>query len=188
MTPPCQPLRQATSSLWSRSSVTRRLTFAKPSRWTSLASHQRLIASGSAWSATGPAGPGGREAPACRCPTWPARTEVGNRYIAGDPQRVVALGVHDAGDKCVAHDYQLAVYTSAMQHACPRASRTRRSSTAGHAHVRFTAFFLLTRLAGQAPTPHTWTNGLGLMANLHLVAGVGGGPYVEFSVPEAERS
>jgi L-alanine-DL-glutamate epimerase-like enolase superfamily enzyme len=29
-------------------------------------------------------------------------------------------------------------------------------------------------------TPHTWTNGLGLMANLHVVAGVGGGPYVEF--------
>jgi len=29
-------------------------------------------------------------------------------------------------------------------------------------------------------TPHAWTNGLGLMANLHVVAGVGGGPYVEF--------
>ncbi len=29
-------------------------------------------------------------------------------------------------------------------------------------------------------TPHTWTNGLGLIANLHVVAGVGGGPYVEF--------
>jgi L-alanine-DL-glutamate epimerase-like enolase superfamily enzyme len=29
-------------------------------------------------------------------------------------------------------------------------------------------------------TPHTWTNGLGLLANLHLVAGVGGGPYLEF--------
>jgi L-alanine-DL-glutamate epimerase-like enolase superfamily enzyme len=29
-------------------------------------------------------------------------------------------------------------------------------------------------------TPHTWTNGLGLMANLQVVAGVGGGPYVEF--------
>jgi L-alanine-DL-glutamate epimerase-like enolase superfamily enzyme len=29
-------------------------------------------------------------------------------------------------------------------------------------------------------TPHTWTNGLGLLANLHLVAGVGGGPYVEY--------
>jgi L-alanine-DL-glutamate epimerase-like enolase superfamily enzyme len=29
-------------------------------------------------------------------------------------------------------------------------------------------------------TPHTWTNGLGLLANLHLAAGVGGGPYLEF--------
>ena len=29
-------------------------------------------------------------------------------------------------------------------------------------------------------TPHTWTNGLGLLANLHVVAGVGGGPYMEF--------
>jgi L-alanine-DL-glutamate epimerase-like enolase superfamily enzyme len=29
-------------------------------------------------------------------------------------------------------------------------------------------------------TPHTWTNGLGLLANLHMVAGVGGGPYLEF--------
>jgi D-galactarolactone cycloisomerase len=29
-------------------------------------------------------------------------------------------------------------------------------------------------------TPHTWTNGIGLLANLHLTAGVGGGPYIEF--------
>jgi D-galactarolactone cycloisomerase len=29
-------------------------------------------------------------------------------------------------------------------------------------------------------TPHTWTNGLGLLANLHVVCGVGGGPYLEF--------
>jgi L-alanine-DL-glutamate epimerase-like enolase superfamily enzyme len=29
-------------------------------------------------------------------------------------------------------------------------------------------------------TPHTWTNGIGLLANLHLCAGVGGGPYLEF--------
>lgn len=29
-------------------------------------------------------------------------------------------------------------------------------------------------------TPHTWTNGLGLLANLHLIAGVGGGPFLEF--------
>ena len=29
-------------------------------------------------------------------------------------------------------------------------------------------------------TPHTWTNGLGLLANLHVAAGLGGGPYLEF--------
>jgi len=29
-------------------------------------------------------------------------------------------------------------------------------------------------------TPHTWTNGIGLLANLHVAAGVGGGPYFEF--------
>lgn len=29
-------------------------------------------------------------------------------------------------------------------------------------------------------TPHTWSNGLGLLANLHVAAGVGGGPYFEF--------
>jgi D-galactarolactone cycloisomerase len=28
--------------------------------------------------------------------------------------------------------------------------------------------------------PHTWTNGLGLLANLHVAAGVGGGPFLEF--------
>jgi L-alanine-DL-glutamate epimerase-like enolase superfamily enzyme len=29
-------------------------------------------------------------------------------------------------------------------------------------------------------SPHTWTNGLGLLANLHVAAGIGGGPYLEF--------
>jgi D-galactarolactone cycloisomerase len=29
-------------------------------------------------------------------------------------------------------------------------------------------------------TPHSWTNGLGMLANLHVAAGVGGGPYFEF--------
>jgi D-galactarolactone cycloisomerase len=29
-------------------------------------------------------------------------------------------------------------------------------------------------------TPHTWTNGIGLLANLHVCAGVGGGPVIEF--------
>lgn len=31
-------------------------------------------------------------------------------------------------------------------------------------------------------TPHTWSNGIGLLANLHVTAGVGGGPYLEFPV------
>ncbi len=34
--------------------------------------------------------------------------------------------------------------------------------------------------AGRRYSPHTWTDGLGLMANLHVVAGVGGGPYLEY--------
>jgi L-alanine-DL-glutamate epimerase-like enolase superfamily enzyme len=29
-------------------------------------------------------------------------------------------------------------------------------------------------------TPHTWTNGIGLLANLAVVAGVGGGPFFEY--------
>ncbi len=29
-------------------------------------------------------------------------------------------------------------------------------------------------------TPHTWTNGIGVLSNLHVCAGVGGGPYLEF--------
>ena len=29
-------------------------------------------------------------------------------------------------------------------------------------------------------TPHTWSNGLGLLVNLHVAAGVGGGPFFEF--------
>jgi D-galactarolactone cycloisomerase len=29
-------------------------------------------------------------------------------------------------------------------------------------------------------TPHTWTNGIGVLANLHVCCGVGGGPYLEY--------
>ena len=29
-------------------------------------------------------------------------------------------------------------------------------------------------------TPHTWSNGFGLLVNLHVAAGVGGGPFFEF--------
>ena len=34
-------------------------------------------------------------------------------------------------------------------------------------------------------TPHTWTNGIGLLANLHVAAGVGGGPFLEYPVRPA---
>jgi L-alanine-DL-glutamate epimerase-like enolase superfamily enzyme len=33
---------------------------------------------------------------------------------------------------------------------------------------------------GKLFTPHTWGNGIGLLANLHLTAAVGGGPFLEF--------
>jgi len=33
---------------------------------------------------------------------------------------------------------------------------------------------------GRRFTPHTWTNGIGLLANLHLAAAAGAGPYLEF--------
>lgn len=38
----------------------------------------------------------------------------------------------------------------------------------------------LALLRGRTFTPHTWADGLGLLANLHVAAGVGGGPYLEF--------
>ncbi|MBN9097601.1 MULTISPECIES: mandelate racemase/muconate lactonizing enzyme family protein [unclassified Pseudonocardia] len=38
----------------------------------------------------------------------------------------------------------------------------------------------LALLRNRSFTPHTWTNGIGLLANLAVVAGIGGGPYLEF--------
>ncbi len=45
---------------------------------------------------------------------------------------------------------------------------------------------LAARSAGMRFTPHTWTNGLGVVANAHLAAGVGAGPFLEwpFDPPE----
>ena len=34
--------------------------------------------------------------------------------------------------------------------------------------------------AGKVFTPHTWGNGIGLLANAHLVAGTVGAPFLEF--------
>lgn len=48
----------------------------------------------------------------------------------------------------------------------------------GMSRTRTLAELLLQR--NRRFTPHTWTNGLGLLANLHVVCGVGGGPFVEF--------
>jgi L-alanine-DL-glutamate epimerase-like enolase superfamily enzyme len=38
----------------------------------------------------------------------------------------------------------------------------------------------LAHLKHRAFTPHSWTNGIGVLANLHVSAGVGGGPFFEF--------
>ncbi len=48
----------------------------------------------------------------------------------------------------------------------------------GMSRTRTLAELLLSR--NRRFTPHTWTNGIGLLANLHVVCGVGGGPYLEF--------
>ncbi|GAA4428145.1 mandelate racemase/muconate lactonizing enzyme family protein [Georgenia halophila] len=38
----------------------------------------------------------------------------------------------------------------------------------------------LARMRNRSFTPHTWSNGIGLLANLHVAAGVGAGPYLEY--------
>ena len=50
--------------------------------------------------------------------------------------------------------------------------------TLGMHRARFVAELVMAR--NHWFTPHTWTGGLGLLANLHVTAGVGGGPYLEF--------
>ncbi|HZC40526.1 MAG TPA: mandelate racemase/muconate lactonizing enzyme family protein [Streptosporangiaceae bacterium] len=49
---------------------------------------------------------------------------------------------------------------------------------AGISRARTLAEHVLAK--GRMFSPHTWTNGIGLLANLHLVAGAGGGPYLEY--------
>ncbi|MGH2995913.1 MAG: mandelate racemase/muconate lactonizing enzyme family protein [Gaiellaceae bacterium] len=45
--------------------------------------------------------------------------------------------------------------------------------------LRARDFALRVRERGHAFTPHTWTNGIGLLANLHVACAVGAGPYLE---------
>lgn len=46
--------------------------------------------------------------------------------------------------------------------------------------LRMRAFADLVHVRNRTFTPHTWSNGIGLLANLQVTAGVGGGPYLEF--------
>ena len=59
--------------------------------------------------------------------------------------------------------------TSSSRTSCSR-SGSRASRTLAELALRRNRWF----------TPHTWTNGIGLLANLHVCAGVGGGPFLEF--------
>jgi L-alanine-DL-glutamate epimerase-like enolase superfamily enzyme len=47
---------------------------------------------------------------------------------------------------------------------------------------------LMAREAGVDFTPHTWTNGIGVMANAHLTAGIGDTPYLEWPYDPPEWS
>jgi len=46
--------------------------------------------------------------------------------------------------------------------------------------LRMRALADVLRPIGRPFTPHTWSNGIGLLANAHVAAGVGAGPYLEF--------
>jgi L-alanine-DL-glutamate epimerase-like enolase superfamily enzyme len=48
----------------------------------------------------------------------------------------------------------------------------------GITHLRGIA--MQAKAHGLTFTPHTWTNGMGVAANAHLTAGVGGAPFLEF--------
>lgn len=45
--------------------------------------------------------------------------------------------------------------------------------------TRVVDFAAAVRARGRRFTPHTWSDGLGLLANLHVAAGVGAGPFLE---------
>jgi L-alanine-DL-glutamate epimerase-like enolase superfamily enzyme len=44
------------------------------------------------------------------------------------------------------------------------------------------------REAGVMVTPHSWTNGIGVLANAHLTAGVGDAPWLEYPYDNPEWS
>jgi D-galactarolactone cycloisomerase len=88
------------------------------------------------------------------------RAETGMRIAAGEmlpsTSDLLAYLEHDALDV-----YQMDVVLAVGMH--------RARTIAELAQLRHRMF-----------TPHSWTNGIGVLANLHVAAGVGGGPYFEF--------
>ncbi|GAA2266595.1 mandelate racemase/muconate lactonizing enzyme family protein [Nonomuraea roseoviolacea subsp. roseoviolacea] len=88
------------------------------------------------------------------------RAETGVRIAAGEmlpsTSDLLSYLEHDALDV-----YQMDVVLAVGMH--------RARTLAELAHLRHRMF-----------TPHSWTNGVGVLANLHVAAGVGGGPYFEF--------
>ncbi|MFI9560451.1 mandelate racemase/muconate lactonizing enzyme family protein [Nonomuraea endophytica] len=88
------------------------------------------------------------------------RAETGMRIAAGEmlpsTSDLLAYLEHDALDV-----YQMDVVLAVGMH--------RARTIAEVAQLRHRMF-----------TPHSWTNGIGVLANLHVAAGVGGGPYFEF--------
>ncbi len=88
------------------------------------------------------------------------RAETGVRIAAGEmlpsTSDLLSYLEHDALDV-----YQMDVVLAVGMH--------RARTIAEVAHLKHRFF-----------TPHSWTNGIGVLANLHVAAGVGGGPYFEY--------
>jgi D-galactarolactone cycloisomerase len=84
----------------------------------------------------------------------------GMRIAAGEMQRSVPELVRYL-EQDVLDVYQMDVVLAVGMH--------RARTLAELAHLKHRHF-----------TPHSWTNGIGVLANLHVSAGVGGGPYFEF--------
>jgi L-alanine-DL-glutamate epimerase-like enolase superfamily enzyme len=69
-------------------------------------------------------------------------------------------------------------FTELLAHDCLDVFQPDCVSTQGITGLRHVAADVAA--AGRMFTPHTWGNGIGLLANLHLVAGTVGAPFVEF--------
>jgi len=99
--------------------------------------------------------------------------------IASQVRRIESIGFRIAGELAELGVFWLEEPLPGGDWAGPRSLRGR-LRVAGGELARTPAELLAALAADALDVPHTWTNGLGLLASLHVVAGVGGGPYVEF--------